>query len=141
MKPTLPSVCTPFVRTRKIMNQASRLHSDTSHSTGPLYSSPSVLFSTRCLKPIKNVSHVMRNPVFCIKFAKTKTQISCAVTAPLFSLHFCSLPLLPKPEIFSALAIFCGCTAWFLSELVGNPKICFLATRLIYKYKHIAQWP
>ena len=33
-----------------------------------------------------------------------------------------TIPLLPKSEISSLLAIFCGCTAPFLSDLVGNPE-------------------
>ena len=44
---------------------------------------------------------------------------------PLFCyIDTCStVPLLPKPEIFcKPLAIFCGCSAWFVSDLVRNPK-------------------
>ena len=33
-----------------------------------------------------------------------------------------TIPLLPKSEIFQSLAIFCGCRARFLSDLVGNPE-------------------
>ena len=32
-----------------------------------------------------------------------------------------TIPLLSKYE-FKPLAILCGCTAWFVSDLVGNPK-------------------
>ena len=33
-----------------------------------------------------------------------------------------TITLLPKYEIFKPLAILCGCTAWFVSDLVGNPE-------------------
>ena len=66
----------------------------------------------------------MRNRLFA--YAKTKTQISFAVTAKLINafvfatrivqyLHFL------KPN-FKPLAILCGCTARFVSDLVGNPE-------------------
>ena len=66
-------------------------------------------------------------------FAKTKAQISSAVTAQLITVQlnsnhtadqrhcFCyvdsTIPILPKLEIN-----FCGCTARFVSDLVGNPE-------------------
>ena len=33
-----------------------------------------------------------------------------------------TIPLLPKSEILGPLAIFYGCAAWFVSDLVGNPE-------------------
>ena len=36
-----------------------------------------------------------------------------------------TIPLLPKSEIFKPLAIFCGCTGRFVSDLVGNPEDWF----------------
>ena len=33
-----------------------------------------------------------------------------------------TIPLLPKYKNFKLLAILCGCTAQFVSDLVGNPK-------------------
>ena len=33
-----------------------------------------------------------------------------------------TIPLLSTPEISKPLAIFCSCTARFVSDLVGNPK-------------------
>ena len=33
---------------------------------------------------------------------------------------YSTIPLLPKSEL--SLSIFCGCTAWFVSDLVGNPE-------------------
>ena len=67
----------------------------------------------------------MRKPAFCI--CKTKTQISFGVTAKLnsafvfatrkgLSLYFLYI------RNFKPLAILCGCTAWFVSDLVGNPE-------------------
>ena len=59
-------------------------------------------------------------------YAKTKTQISYAVTAA--DQHLCfrninsTIPLHSKSENFQPLAIFCGCTAWFMSDLVKNPE-------------------
>ena len=72
----------------------------------------------------------MRKPAFCIcenllfAYAKTKTRISCTVTAQLIGkfvvVFFCYLesttPILSKP-----LAIFCGRSAWIVSELIRNP--------------------
>ena len=36
------------------------------------------------------------------------------------------------PLNFEPLAIFCSCTAWFVSDQVGNQNVGFLMTRLIY---------
>ena len=52
-------------------------------------------------------------------YAKTKAQISCAVTALLISYMDSTILLLPKSEI---LAIFCSCTGRFVSDLVRNPE-------------------
>ena len=66
----------------------------------------------------------MRTPDFSI-YAKTKAQISCAVTAQLISAFLryidSTIPLFPKSDL-SLLAIFCGCTSRFVSELFGNPE-------------------
>ena len=71
----------------------------------------------------------MRKPDF--GYAKTKAQISCAnqlrgnhATDQRLCFHYIdsTIPLLPKSEIYKFLAIFCHCTAWFVSDLVGNPK-------------------
>ena len=59
-------------------------------------------------------------PLVCICENKGADQLrsNCAADQ---RLCFCytdgKIPLLPKP-----LAIFCGCTAWFTSDLVGNPE-------------------
>ena len=59
----------------------------------------------------------MRKPIFA--YAKTKTQISFAVAAkPISAFVFdtdSTISLLLK-----TLAVFCGCTARFVSDLVGN---------------------
>ena len=47
----------------------------------------------------------MRKPAFA--YAKTKTQIRFTVT---------------YIRNFKPLAIFCSLTAWFVSDLVGNPE-------------------
>ena len=51
----------------------------------------------------------MRKPDFCGN--RAADQRIC------FRYMECAIPLLPKP-----LAIFCGCPAWFVSDLVGNPE-------------------
>ena len=54
----------------------------------------------------------------CFAYVKIKAQISCAVTVQLISAFRyidSIIPLLPK-----TLAIYCGCTACFVSELVGK---------------------
>ena len=48
-----------------------------------------------------------------IYVAKTKALISCAITKIVQSLY------LPN---FKPLVIFCDGTAWFVSDLFGNPK-------------------
>ena len=37
-----------------------------------------------------------------------------------------------NPKYFKHLAIFCSCTALFVSDQVGNQNVCFLVTRLIF---------
>ena len=57
------------------------------------------------------MSHVIRKPAFCIYENKGTYQLCGNRTADLrHSKNF-------KPP-----AIFCGCTAQFVSDLVGNPK-------------------
>ena len=38
---------------------------------------------------------------------------------------YSTIPLLPKSEILKPLGIFCGCTAPFVLDLVGNPEDSF----------------
>ena len=69
----------------------------------------------------------MRKPAF-FAYAKTKTQISLSVTAkvqadqPFFLLHVKYNPSSFKIRNFKPLATLCGCTARFVSDLVGNPE-------------------
>ena len=64
----------------------------------------------------------MRKPAFCICENKDADQLRGNREA---DQHFCfrftdsTIPLLPKAEIP---CIFCGCTAWCMSDLVGNPE-------------------
>ena len=54
----------------------------------------------------------MRKSVFA--YVKTNVQ-----GFPFIDIHVITIPLLPK---FKPLAIFCGCTARFESDLVGTPE-------------------
>ena len=85
-----------------------------------------------------NMSCIMRKPFFA--YAKTKTQISCTVTAQLIfatriikSLYF----LIPKFQASSHLYV---CTAWFVSDMVGNPEDWFSHNKAHMSYiarKHV----
>ena len=67
------------------------------------------------------MGHVMRKPTFCISEDKgAADQRLC------FRYIESTIRLLPKFEIF------CGCTAWFVLDLVENPKTGFLVTCPIY---------
>ena len=39
------------------------------------------------------------------------------------------------------LDIYYGCTAWFVSDQVGNQNVGFHTLRLIYDFKEMAWWP
>ena len=67
------------------------------------------------------MSRVMRKPAYSIcenkaVWYRPADQCLC------FHYIDSSIPLLPKYEIFKPIAIFFGCTAWFVSDPVGNPK-------------------
>ena len=67
----------------------------------------------------------MRKPAFCICENKDADQLRGNREAGqrlCFRYTDSAIPLLPKYEIFNPLAILCGCTAWFVSDLVGNPE-------------------
>ena len=66
------------------------------------------------------MSHVMRKTVFA--YAKTKAQISCAVTAQLISAFVFATKIVQPLYFLNTLATFCGCSARFVSDLVGNPE-------------------
>ena len=62
----------------------------------------------------------MRRPAFCICENKNADQLrsNCAADLRLcFRYIVSTVPLLPK-----SLAIFCGCIARFVSDLVGNTE-------------------
>ena len=72
----------------------------------------------------------LRKPYFA--YAKTKTQISFAVTAQLIS-GFVFATWIEQSLYFlnpKFRAILCDCTALFVTGLVGNPEDRFLRTRL-----------
>ena len=63
---------------------------------------------------------VMRRPDFCICENKCADQLCDNRTADqrlCFRYSDTTIPLLSKP-----LTIFCSCTAWFVSDQVGNPE-------------------
>ena len=70
----------------------------------------------------------MRKPAFCICKNKGADQLHGNPAAD----QRLSMPLLPKSEISSQIAIFCGCTALLVSDLVGIPKTGFLAKCSFY---------
>ena len=70
-----------------------------------------------------HLSLVMRKP----DFAKTKPQISFAVTAKLISAFVFATWIVQSlyylnPKFQASIAIFCGCTAPFVWDLVENPE-------------------
>ena len=77
----------------------------------------------------------MRKPAFA--YAKTKTQISFAVTAKLISAFVFATRIVQSlyslnPKIQAPRAIFCGCTARFVSDLVGNPEDRFSQNEALF---------
>ena len=68
----------------------------------------------------------MRKPAFCICENKDADQLRGNREADqrlCFRYTDSTTPLLPKSEIsIKPLAILCGCTARFVSYLVGNPE-------------------
>ena len=96
----------------------------------------------KCQQQTKNftcISYMPRSekPGFCICENKATDQlfVNCTTNQRLcFHYMDSTTPLLHKSEISSHLAIFCDCTctAWFVSDLVGNPEHRSLRTRLTY---------
>ena len=68
------------------------------------------------------MSLVVKKRLFA--YAKTKTQISFAVTVKLISAFVFATRIVQYLLFlnFKHLAIFRGCRAWFMSDLVGNPE-------------------
>ena len=67
----------------------------------------------------------MRKPEVCICENKDADQLRGNREA---DQHLCfrytdsTIPLLSISKILKPLAIFCGCTAWFVCDLVENPE-------------------
>ena len=70
----------------------------------------------------------MRKPAFCICENKGADHLRINPAADQ-GLCFCYVEsVIPLIPIFQAI---CGCTAWFVSDLVINPEDRFFVTRLI----------
>ena len=71
------------------------------------------------------ITRQIRNPIICINENKGTDQLCNNCTA-YQRLYFRSLdstkPLFAKSKITKVLTIFCGCIAWFVSHMVGNPN-------------------
>ena len=64
----------------------------------------------------------MRKPAFCICENKDADQLpGHLICAFIFATRIVQSLYFLNPN-FKHLAIFCGCTAWFVSDLVGNPE-------------------
>ena len=79
----------------------------------------------------------MRKPTFCICENKNADQLRGNSEADQrlcfrYILVNSTIPLLSKSEI-SSLAIFCSCTAWIVSDQVGNQNVGFLILNLNLK--------
>ena len=61
----------------------------------------------------------------CFHYTDSTISLLRSWSAPLFSLLRKYNPSTFYTRNFKPLAIFCSCTAWFVSDLVGNPKDWF----------------
>ena len=68
-----------------------------------------------------NLSRFIGKPAFCICENKGADQLRDNRRATDQRLCFCYIDS-SHIQIFTPLAIFCGCTARFVSDLVGNPE-------------------
>ena len=87
-----------------------------------IMSPPTLLLDDTEYEPY--LSLVMRKPPFCIFENKDADQLRGNREADqrlCFRYMDSTIPLLSKSKI-SRLAIFCGCRAWFVLDLVGNPE-------------------
>ena len=77
----------------------------------------------------------MRNPAFCICDNKAADQLrgNSEADQRLFSLHSWYNSSTSQIQNFKLPAIFCDCTALFVSDLVGNPE-----DRFSHNETHIA---
>ena len=90
------------------------------------------LISVQFIECTYHLSRVMRKLDFCLgeKRAQNQLRSNCKADQRLrFRYTDSTIPLLPKFEISSVLSIFCRCTGWFLSDLVGNPDCLFCHAR------------
>ena len=69
----------------------------------------------------------MRKPAFCMCENKGANQQhgNCTADQPFCFRYVDSTILLLSKSEFSIIAILCGCTAWFVSDLVGNLEVRF----------------
>ena len=77
----------------------------------------------------------MRKPAFCICENKDADQLRGNREADqrlCFPYTDSTIPLLSKYEIFKPLAILCVCRAWFVWDLVGNPKDTFSQNKALF---------
>ena len=75
---------------------------------------------------IHNYLSLVMKKTFFFAYAKTKTQISCAVNAKLISAFAFTTRIVQSLFClilnFKPLAIFSDCTAWSVSDQVRNPE-------------------
>ena len=82
----------------------------------------------------------MRKPTFCICEKKDADQLRGNREADqrlCFHYKDNTIPYFLKQN-FKPLAIFCSCTAWFVSDQVGNQNVCFLTMRLNYDFAYFS---
>ena len=85
----------------------------------------------------------MRKPAFCTCENKDTDQLRGNREADqclCFRHTDCTIPLPPNSEISSLLAIFCGCTARFLSDLVRKPEDWFSHNEAQLYFCHTQLW-
>ena len=83
-------------------------------------------YNYQCVPTGWSLSRVLRKPDFCI--CENKTQISFPVTAQLISTFVFTTQIVQSTyflQNLKPLAILCGCTAWFVWGMVGNPEARF----------------
>ena len=78
---------------------------------------------------MNNLSHCIRKPTKCLGENKGADQLrsNCEADQCLCFRYMDNnfFFLLSKFQNFQLLAIFCDCTAWFVSDLVGSPNCWF----------------
>ena len=83
------------------------------------------LLSAFLVAVVGHLNRVMKKPAFCICENKDADQLRGNRKADqrlCFRYIYSTIPPLPKSEISKHLAIFCGCAARVVSDLVGNPE-------------------